>query len=80
MQLDYMFFGYDCLFVTICFAYFYKETLKFRYLLLLSLGNILLLIYGSRFTFLLGVLASIIFLYSKKINNYICDCIANNIF
>ena len=66
MQLDYMFFGYDCLFVTICFAYFYKETLKFRYLLLLSLGNILLLIYGSRFTFLLGVLASIIFLYSSK--------------
>lgn len=66
MGLDYMFFGYDCLFVTTCCAYFYKETSNFKYLLLLLFGNILLLIYGSRFTFLLGVFASLIFLYNSK--------------
>ena len=33
MRLDYMSFGYDCLFVTMSFAYFYKDTLKIKYLI-----------------------------------------------
>ena len=66
MRLDYMSFGYDCLFVTLCFAYFYKDTLKIKYLILLILGNILLFMFGSRFTLFLGGLGTLIFLYNSK--------------
>ena len=66
MRLDYMSFGYDCLFVTMSFAYFHKDTLKIKYLILLILGDMLLFMFGSRFTFLLGGLGTLVFLYNSK--------------
>lgn len=66
MRMDYMVFGYDCLFITMFFGYFYKETLKLKYLFLLIFGNILLFMFGSRFTFLLGSIGTLIFLYRSK--------------
>ena len=66
MNLDYMVFGYSCLLCSLIFSYFYKEIMGFKFLILVIFTNIINLIYGSRFTFLLGIIGSTMFLYSSK--------------
>lgn len=69
LNLNYMSFGYSCLTITLFAAYLFNISLKYKYLFMTLILNLILFLYGSRFTFILGILGSSVFLYfsSNKI-------------
>lgn len=63
LKLDYMSWGYEILIVVLSFAYLYNKTLRYKYLILAFISNIALFLFGSRFSFFLGILGTIFLTY-----------------
>lgn len=63
LKLNYMSWGYSCLMITLIAAYLFNIFLEYKYLFITLVLNIMLLLYGSRFNFLIGILGSSFFLY-----------------
>lgn len=66
LDLDYMGWGYSFLPIVLFFAYYFQETLKYRYLIINLILLLLLFLFGSRFGALIGFVGSIFFLYRSK--------------
>lgn len=74
LKLNYMSWGYECLIPTLIFSYLYNRNKEYKYLFLTSLSIIALFLFGSRFSFLLGITGVFLFVYFifNKFFKYLC--------